>query len=193
MENKTQVVKKLYCILFLSIISTAFFAQKIKYSKSFTQKIEQIQIDLFTPVEGKYKSIRPTKNNYQTIDHVIVSKQEDLEIRYAIIPFNEWDKTTQIPNIDFMRVVTSTATNEDNDAVISMHQIEDDNLKEHFNADWGNIAYFQPKSKFSNRKHCRLLGLYNEGKGMVYVFFLFDEPSRFLDNRLYALRFKTKI
>lgn len=181
-------------LLFFSLLSTTFYAQKIKQSKSFLQKLEQTQIDVFTPLEGKYKSVRPTKNPYQTADHIVVSKKEDLEIRYAIIPFESGDKRTQIPNIDFMRVVSSTATNDDReDAVVSIHQIEEMDLKEKYNADWGNIAYFQPKSSFSSRKHCRLLSLYSEGRGIVHVFFLFDEASQHLDNRLHALQFKVKI
>ena len=180
-------------LLFTSLLTTAFSQKKIKYSKAFLVKLEKTQIDLYTPVEGKYKSTRPTKNDYQAIDHVIFSKKEGLEIRYAIIPFEENKPTTQIPHVDFMRVVMSTATNEDEEAVVSVHAIEDQDLKANFNADWGSMAYFQPKTRFTKYKHCRLLSLYTEGLGMAYVFFLFDEPSRFLDNRLHSLRFKTKI
>ncbi len=186
-------MKKLPLLSLLICCSFAIFAQKIKYTKTFLQKLEQTEIDIFTPTEGKYKSTRPTKNDYQAIDHVIFSKQEGIEIRYAIIPFEEKDRTTQVPHVDFMRVVTSTATNEVEEAVISVHAIEDEELKEHFNADWGSMAYYQPKSRFSTYKHCRLLSLYTEGKGTVYVFFLFDEASRALDNRLHLLQFQTKI
>jgi len=187
-------VKKIPLFFFLFISCSSYiFAQKIKYSKTFLQKLAQTEIDIFTPTEGKYKSTRPAKNDYQPIDHVIFSKQEGIEIRYAIIPFAEKDKTTQVPHVDFMRIVTSTATNEDEEAVISVHAIEDAELKKHFNADWGSMAYFQPKSRFSKYKHCRLLSLFTEGKGTVYVFFLFDEASRALDNRLYLLQFQTKI
>lgn len=186
-------MKKLPLLLFLISCTLSIFAQKIKYSKAFLQKLDQTEIDIFTPTEGKYKSTRPPRNDYQAIDHVIFSKQEGIEIRYAVIPYEENKPTTQIPHVDFMRVVTSTATNEDEEAVVSVHAIEDAELKEHFNADWGSMAYYQPKSRFSKYKHCRLLSLFTEGKGTVYVFFLFDEPSRFLDNRLHSLRFQTKI
>ncbi len=180
-------------LFFISLLTTSFAQKKIKYSKAFLKKLEQIQIDIFTPTEGKYKSTRPTKNDYQAIDHVIFSKKEAIEIRYAIIPFEANKPTTQIPHVDFMRVVMSTATNEDEEALVSVHALEDQDLKANFNADWGSMAYFQPKTRFSKYKHCRLLSLYSEGLGMVYVFFLFDEPSRSLDNRLHSLRFKTKI
>ncbi len=179
--------------LLLILFSTNIYGQKIKYSKKFLKKLKAVQIDLFEPTEGKYKSLRVIKNDYQPYDHSIASKQENLEIRYTIIPFTAGDLSTQIPNVDFMRVVSSTATNEKEDAVISLHQIEEEDLKADFDADWGSFAFFQPKAKFSTRKHCRLLGLYKEERGMIYVFFLFDEPNKFLDNRLYALRFMTKI
>lgn len=188
-------MKKIFLLLFFISLSTttAFSQKKIKYSKAFLAKLAQTQIDLFTPLEGKYKSTRPTKNDYQAIDHVIFSKKEGLEIRYAIIPFEVDKPTTQIPHVDFMRVVMSTATNEKEEALVSVHAMQDQDLKADFNADWGSMAYFQPKTKFSKYKHCRLLSLYKEGLGMVYTFFLFDEPSRFLDNRLHSLRFKTKM
>mgnify|MGYP000613279374 CR=1 FL=1 len=115
------------------------------------------------------------------------------EIRYAIIPFETHKETTKIPHVDFMRVVTSTATNDDENAVVSVHAVEEQVLKEHFNADWGSMAYYQPKSRFSTYKHGRLLSLFTEGTGTVDVFFLFDEASRALDNRLHLLQFQTKI
>lgn len=186
-------MKKLSLSLLFLSCSLFIFAQKIKYTKTFLQKLAQTEIDIFTPTEGKYKSTRPSKNDYQPIDHVIFSKQEGIEIRYAIIPFDEKDRSTQVPHIDFMRVVTTTATNEDEAAVVSIHAMEEADLKEHFNADWGSMAYYQPKSRFSTYKHCRLLSLFTEGKGTVYVFFLFDEASRALDNRLHLLQFQTKI
>ncbi len=186
-------MKKLLLLLLFISYSLSIFAQKIKYSKAFLQKLTQTEIDIFTPTEGKYKSIRPSKNDYQPIDHVIFSKQEGIEIRYAVIPYEEDKLTTQVPHVDFMRVVTSTATNEDEEALVSVHAIEDAELKAHFNADWGSMAYYQPKSRFSKYKHCRLLSLYTEGKGTVYVFFLFDEASRALDNRLHLLQFQTKL
>ena len=187
-------MNRLFFIIFFNLIGFWGYAQKIKYTKSFLQKVEKTGIDIFTPVEGKYKSKRPTKNDYLSIDHIIYSKKENLEIRYAIFPFEEKNLITQIPHIDFMRVLTTTATNETDNATatISVHSMEEEDLKEKFHADWGSIAYFQPKTKFAGYKHCRLLGLYQEGKGMIYVFFLFDEPSRFLDNRLHSLSFKSE-
>ncbi|MEM1119357.1 MAG: hypothetical protein AAGJ18_02855 [Bacteroidota bacterium] len=186
-------MKKLGFLLLFALLATSMMAQKrIKYSKEFLKKIEQTQIDIFTPVEGKYKSTRPFKNDYQTIDHTIISKQEGIEIRYAIIPFDEAIEATQVPHVDFMRVVTSTATNDGN-AIVSVHGMEEQQLKEHFNADWGSMAYYQPKARFAKYKHCRLLSLYTEGLGLVHVFFLFDEPSQTLDNRLHSLSFRTKI
>jgi len=190
----TFIVKNILLILLFIFVANSIFAQKkIKYAKAFLAKLEQTQIDIFTPVEGKYKSTRPQKNDYQPIDHAIFSKQEGIEIRYAIIPFDADKETTQVPHVDFMRVVTSTATNEDENAVVSVHAVEEQVLKEHFNADWGSMAYYQPKSRFSKYKHCRLLSLYTDGLGLIHVFFLFDEPSRFLDNRLHSLSFRTKI
>ena len=59
-----------------------------------------------------------------------------------------------------------------------------------FNADWGQVIFFQPKSVFSHKAHCKMLALYKEGKGMAFVFFLFDKGTLELDRRFLALRFK---
>jgi len=67
-------VKKLPLLLFLISCTLSIFAQKIKYSKAFLHKLEQTEIDIFTPTEGKYKSTRPLRNDYQAIDHVIFFK-----------------------------------------------------------------------------------------------------------------------
>ena len=186
-------MKKSILIIIGLFFTLNLFSQKIKYSKSFQEKLQQTTIDIFTPTEGKYKSKRSAKNDYQPIDHTIQSKKEGIEIRYAIIPYQATDTRTQAPHVDFMRLVSSTASNEEEKATVTVHAIEETLLKEKFNADWGSIAYYQPKGKFAGYKHCRLVSLYKEGKGLVHTFFLFDEPSRSLDNRLYSLKFTTEI
>lgn len=181
-------------LLFTAFIigSISLFAQKIKYPKSFVQKLVQTEIDLFEPVEGKYKSKKTKKNDYQKIDHLIYSKEEGIEIRYRIIPYQEDNPTTQVPHVEFMRVISSIAPNED-DTPVTVHTIPESDLRKQFNADWGSIAYFQPKPQFAAYKHCRLVSLYGDQRGTIHIFFLFDEPSAILDDRLYAMRFQTKL
>jgi len=164
-------------------------AQKIKYSKEMLQKMDLIEIDIFEPLEGKYKSRRSRKMDYQKIDHTILSKKEGLEIRYAILPARKTDPSTQVPHVEFMRVVSNIAPNEEENTV-TVHTIPESTLSQQFNADWGSIAYFKPKPSFSNAKHCRLLSLFSEDRGTIHIFYLFNEPSKHLDNRFYSVRFE---
>jgi len=177
-------------VISLLLVYSMASAQKIKYSKTMLEKLTLTEIDLFEPVEGKYKSRRSLKNDYQRIDHTIYSKQEKLEIRYAILPYFEQDPSTQVPHVAFMRVISSVAPNED-DVTVTVHTIPQVELKKQFNADWGSVAYFKPKPRFSNAKHCRLLTLYGDKRGTIHIFYLFDKPDIALDNRYYGMRFKT--
>ncbi len=152
-------------------------------------KMEDIEIDIFEPLEGKYKSKRSTQNDYQQIDHTIYSKKEGLEIRYAILPARKTDPSTQVPHVEFMRVISSIAPNEE-ETPVTVHTIPKSILSKQFNADWGSIAYFKPKPSFSDQQHCRLLSLFSEDRGTIHIFYLFDEPSKHLDTRFYSVRFE---
>jgi len=185
-------MKKLILIA-LSLLSIPYlFGQKIKYSKSMLHKMEQTEIDIFEPTEGKYTSKRPQRNDYQKIDHQVYSKEDKIEIRYTIIPYEENNRKTQVPHIEFMRVISSIAPNEE-DTPVTVHTMPPIDLSKHFNADWGSIAYFKPKPSFANYQHCRFLSLYGDKRGMIHVFFLFNEPSPILDDRIYAVRFKKSL
>lgn len=180
-----QFLVLLLCLSYLQNVS----AQRIKYSEEMLHKMELIEIDIFEPVEGKYKSRRSQKHDYQKIDHTVYSKKEGLEMRYAILPARATDPSTQVPHVEFMRVISSIAPNEE-DVPVTVHTIPASTLKKQFNADWGSIAYFKPKPSFSNKKHCRLLSLFSEDKGTIHIFYLFDEPSKHLENRFYSVRFE---
>jgi len=168
------------------------FGQKIKYTKTMLHKMEQTEIDIFEPTEGKYTSKRPRRNDYQKIDHQVYSKEDKLEIRYTIIPYEKNNPATQIPHVEFMRVISSIAPNED-DTPVTVHTMPSLELSKQFNADWGSIAYFKPKPSFANYKHCRFLSIYGDKRGTIHIFFLFDEPSPILDSRIYAMRFKKSL
>ncbi len=63
-------------------------------------------------------------------------------------------------------------------------------LRRDYQADWGKVFFFQPKTGFSSARHCKMLALYREGQSMAFVLFLFDEPGPVLDRRALALRFR---
>ncbi|MDX1939926.1 MAG: hypothetical protein SFU99_05195 [Saprospiraceae bacterium] len=175
------------------IIISGFCAQhliaQIEFTDNFRHLVENAGIDFYEPTEGSYKEVKLQKHSFQPCDFGIRSRREKLEIRYLIAPYSEYNIAFKAPHVECFRMVSNLATNEE-DAAITSLSISEDELKENFNADWGKIYFFQPKDSFSERAHCKMLALYSEGKGMALVFFLFDEPSRDLDNRYLALRFK---
>lgn len=169
-------------------------AAQIEYSPSFTKLLEQAQLDFQAPLENSYRDLPVWKDAaaFQSYDFAIGSRQEDLEIRYRVLPYNQQNQIFLAPYVEAARLAMHLARNEEaeEDRIITYFDVKEEVLKQAFNADWGMTFFFHPKSAFSNRTHCKLLALYAEGKGMAFVLFLFDEPSQALDNRFEALRFR---
>lgn len=179
--------------VFLLFVAASFpnylAAQKIDYPKTFLQLLDKTGVELFVPVDAGYKDFFLSQNGLQTCHFTLRSKKENLEIRYLLLPFDKRDFASMNPHIQTMRMVATIATN-DPESFISAIQPGRQDMKRDFNADWGRIYFFKPKQGFSNKPHCRLLALYKEGKGTVFVFFLFDKPDNpALDTRYFALRF----
>ena len=85
----------------------------------------------------------------------------------------------------------SAATNENEEARLVLHEMSKENLK-NYHADWGAVVFFQPKIIFSDKDHCKMLALYQEEKGLVYIFYLFDEASEEVDLQENCLSFLPK-
>jgi len=181
-------VKKLLLFFGLFLWSQSIFAQ-LDLPTTFVEKMKTATLEINVPLENRYKDISVKKNDFQKYDLAIWSKKEKLEIRYSIEPFLTDTPLNSIPHLQCMKVITNVATN-DEDVAVSVHSMSQKELLEEFNADWGAVAYFQPKPEFGNYKHCKMLALFKEGKATAYVFFLFDKASEVVDQRFYALRFK---
>lgn len=164
-------------------------AQKIHFPPHFQQLLDQTGIEFFEPLDAGYREVDTVENDYQNCQFAIRSRWEDLQIRYFILPWNEADPSTTNPHLATFRALTSVAVNSD-EAVISAIQPEREKLRNDFNADWGIVYFFQPKTGFSELPACRMVSLCKEGKGTVFIFYLFDDPANeALDTRYIALRF----
>ena len=181
-----------FYFLAVLVIGQPVFAQ-IDVSDHFNQLLDDADLEFLEPVEAKYKDIRIGKNLYQSYDFAIRSRKEKMEIRYLIEPYNEKDPTADIPHLSSIRLLTHLASNGEEAGVITGLDIEAEKLKTDFNADWGKTFFFKTKTSFSTRSHCKMLALFKEGKGMAYVFFLFDKATNELDKRFLALRFKDEV
>jgi hypothetical protein len=177
----------LFITLFSISVSTIANAQ-IHFPPRFEQLLNTVRLDCVIPLENNYQEI-PINTAFQKYDFAIASRQEDLEIRYFLLPYDSANLLFIAPHIEASRLAFHLATNEE-DIAITVLSLEKFELQEKFNADWGAVFYFKPKASFSEYAHCKMLTINAEGKGMAFVFFLFDEPSRELDYRFEAVRFR---
>ena len=183
-------MKSLHLTTTFIIFTTIAFTQKIDYPTQFNELINQVGIEFYEPADAGYKDIRPIENEYQEYEFAIWSRKEKLEMRYAILPYDEKDIFSANPHILTARALTSIATNEEHANNISAIQLSEEALKRDFNADWGMVYFFQPKPGFSPFPQCRMVALYKEGRGTVLIFHLFVKADNTaLDTRYYALRF----
>lgn len=180
------VFRLIVAILLLPLTLTA---QKIDIPSDFNQLLEEVDAYLILPLEtGRYKDIRPFSNRWLDYDFSIRSRKEKLEIRYKVLPYAENDLRFQAPHVLAMQAMMQVATN-DEEAVVSRLPISEKSLKEDYLADWGQLFTFVPKIGFSPSSTCQMVSLYREGKGMVFLFFLFDRAPAELDYRRLAIAF----
>lgn len=172
---------------FLSVVLPA----QVALTPRFEALLEQAGLEFITPLEARYKPARMDRDPFQHYDYAMRSRLEKMEVRYIVKPYEADDPLCEFPVISATRLVTHLATNEE-DYVISEREIAPDILAKDFNADWGRQYFFHPKPHFADTRHCELLALHKAGRGTAFVLFLFNEPSRELGNRFYALRFEEK-
>ncbi len=180
-----------FLILFLFTFSSFSLNAQIKFPPEVNDQLNATSLEIIQPLEARYKRIRLPKNRYLRCDYGIWSKKEKLEIRYAIDPVGDNERLNMIPHVKAFSMVSHLASN-DQEAIISKLSISPESLKNDFNADYGEVYVFKPKTAFSEKLHCQMLVLFKEGKGLVYVFFLFNDPNNSaLDYRFQAVRFQS--
>ena len=175
-------------LIFLCCIGVYSVGAQNLVVENFQQLLLQAKLNYIAPLEQSYKVIPVEKNDFHVYEYAIRSKSKDLEIRYSIESIEEDKQTSDIPHIKCFSLVNTLADNQQ-DQAIAVHNISAKDLSEKYNADWGAIIYFRPKSAFSTKSHCKMLSLFAEGKADVYIFYLFDEPSKEVDQQQYTLRF----
>lgn len=171
--------------LFFSLLIEA----QITLPKTFENKLLARNLVIALPVENTFKQGKVRRNRVLSYDFAMRARREDLEIRY-VLPVQRANASDDYPHILSFTTVTHVATNEEGSAQIASHRIAAKDLKDRFNADWGSVYFFKPKPGFSNKRHCKMLALYKEGKGMVYVFYLFDKAGEVLEQQQYGIWFE---
>lgn len=173
-----------YFTVFLLLVTfSSLSAQGIEFSPEFLTLRDKIGIDVFTPTESSFKSIKIIKNPYQNYQAAVRSRHDNLEIRYNFIPYNDKNPTTTMPHLQVTRSVASAATN-DEEAIIAFHEISQKDL-EIFGADWGQMVIFRPKKGFAIQQFCKMLTLFKEGRGTAFIFYLFEDANNPAVDNLY--------
>ncbi len=176
-----------FSLLFFSYSNNAF--TQINVSKSFAQKSAKMDLAFLAPLENSYKKIKASESIVVDFDFEIKAKKADMKIGFALFP--EGKNAITFPHIKVSNMAISAATNEDEEARLVLHEMSREDL-ESYQADWGAVVFFQPKTVFSDKDHCKMLALYREGKGLVYVFYLFNEASEEVDLQKNCLSFFQK-
>ncbi|MFK7934688.1 MAG: hypothetical protein AB8G22_14345 [Saprospiraceae bacterium] len=181
-------ILRICCYIFLAQFSVS--AQELTFSEDLQSLLQRTQIDIPTPLDTDYRSVKVSDRlaKYQSYDYAMRSRKEKLEVRFLLQPLDTLQQFYFPPNANFVRMLTHLASNDDEN-IIAVHSMSEDDLREEFNADWGQEALFTPKDNFSARTHCKMLMLHKEGVGDVFVFFLFDFPNAAWEKRYHALRF----
>ena len=180
---------KYYSTLLLCFALTSVKAQ-LEFPASFIQLLEEAQLTINQPIENQFKEKSVRDNDLCSYQYSMRKKKGDLEIRYNVQPSAAQDSNINaVPHITALSLVSSLATNDD-DSIISYHQVSKKDLETKYRANWGLVAFFKPKEEFSSKAHCKMLTLYAEDKAIVTIFYLFDEITEDLENQKYSIMFK---
>ncbi len=170
----------LVCLLWCT--TTRIYAQEVVWNR-FLLLLGNAGIDYQMPSDAGYQEIETAKNPFQHCDYAMYSRQEKMEIRFLIRPMRD----TLVPDNPYIRSMALAMHLAKNEAPspIAMHQLPE----APYHADWGAAYFFQPKPVFGAWQHCKMLAMYKEGHGMFYVFYLFNEADKSLENREVLLQF----
>lgn len=183
-------MKRITWIILLFLITPLLIKaqQNWKINEEFDNALQLLNAEVMPPLDGAYKTYNPSQNSTQNCQWALRSRKEKLEIRYLATPLSLGKKTQQYPSIAAHRLAMHVCSNEEN-AIITARDLSEHEQEVLYNADWGRVYIFPPKLDFSSYTYCKMIALYKEGKGMAYIFNLFDNPSPNIDSRLYSFRF----
>ena len=130
---------KYILLFFLSTFSFSAFAQN-SVSPEIKDKVEQMELEFFEPVEQKFKFKKGGKNRFFTYDFKLLERKSKQEIFIILRAENGEDDIVQFPHIEFTRLMANLATNDqEKDIMVVTHGEKKSNIK---SSDWGAEAYF---------------------------------------------------
>ncbi len=150
----------------------------------FSYLLEEAGLDYLAPADAGYREINTAKNSFRPSDYALYSRHEKMEIRFLIEPVRDTENIVN-PQMRSVALITHLASN-DEEAAIAVHHFPG----APFHADWAKAFFFRPKQVFGEWRHCKMLALYKEGRGMAFVFYFFNEADKMLEDREVMLQFR---
>lgn len=147
----------------------------------------QHQLELNAPTEAPLRLVAPVENPYLDYPLALQLPREALEVRLV---FKTYSQGAPLPQLDGYRLALHLGDNEK--GLFTVRELTLFELDSVYHADWGSVYLFQPKVGFSPQQYCKMVTLFRENKGMVFVFYLFDRPSALIDQRLNLVRFQSR-
>jgi hypothetical protein len=148
---------------------------QVTYTTEFTKLLEKEGIEYAEPTEQWLHVTIPPEHEYMRYDLVLQNDRNDYEVRYDIRHVR--GRVPLIPpSVEVSRLLASIASNEDAHEIL-VKIPEASFIREAFNADQGILAYFRPKSEFSEKPYGALLTLYAGERQAIDVVFLFADPD----------------
>ncbi len=187
MMNKMIAVPAL---IFLQLLAwSGLISQKtIIYTYGFTEKLAACHLDYYKPLEEWYHVSPKQQDSYMPYDLVIVNEDAELEVRYALRPYAD-EALDKVPHVEIMRLMQHIAVNDENSDIRALI-LDEETLRERFNADWGMCQYFIPKRSYSDMPFGTLISLYAEGKATAHAIVLYRDVAYDPLEKFYQLRFR---
>ena len=163
--------------IFTCVVFLVWLLPSPLFSQTWPAKWQENGVSASFPVEGGYDTVQTSMSNFQAYDFAIASRKEKLEIRYWFNPYDSTATESQYPSVA-ASVLAIHLTDNDTNIPTAVFKLADDVVKFDYQGDWGAEYVFAPKTQFSDTPYCRMLCLFRNGYGNIYVFFLYND----LDN-----------
>ncbi len=141
----------------------------------FTKKLKCAALEFLEPTEARLKKVSTDANEIFPADAILKFKKEKIEIRIKVDLLANDLPYGNIPHIEAIRTASNVASNAD-DSVVVVHKIPKDQLGA-FDADWGAVYFFKPKSFVADYDHCKQISLFKKGKALVTILYLFNDEN----------------
>ena len=158
-------------LLIACFMQTQMLSSQSEYTftKSFTDKLEALDLEFFYPVERWLKAAPLQEDDYAQYDLVLHSPP-DIELRIDI----DSDGYALFPNVEVPRILASLASNEE-DEFIEYTIYPRSYAQSNYGAEIALFADFTPKPGLTHHRNARLLCLYKEGYALIKMIILYDD------------------